>query len=354
MKILLEAMHGMGDVICMIPKFECIAQKYPQAEFTILFNNKISEEVVKASNFKNFRSIIINAHNNRLSAFKQCLHLRKENYDLAFFSPNTPTKKYNLFVRIIQPKKCVSIQDKGLYYNLIQDKYHFVDANLLSLGINEINRDEWQPRIFPDSSVINQLVIKYHFNITTKYIGISVGTGDVSYKNQVIRKNPIHTRGWGDDKEHVTNMCSLIKNILEEGYNVVLFGGKLEEHIIDCFPTGFLKEKRIINLVGKLTMTESIAAASMCSVMVGVDTGMQHVSDALGKPTVSIFGPTNPLTHGAYSSKAVFAETNAPCKYCYGTSNYVNCNDRKCLSNIKEVDVMNLIKKQLEVYYEIK
>ena len=50
MKILIEAMHGMGDVVCMIPKFEFIAIKYPQAEFTILFNNKIADEVVKASN----------------------------------------------------------------------------------------------------------------------------------------------------------------------------------------------------------------------------------------------------------------------------------------------------------------
>ena len=354
MKILIEAMHGMGDVVCMIPKFEFIAIKYPQAEFTILFNNKIADEVVKASNFKNYRSVIVNAHKNRFKALKQCLRLRKEKYDLAFFSPNTPPKKYKLFTRIIKPQKCVSIQNEGLHYDLIQDKYHFVDANLLSVGITEINRDKWQPHIYPNSDDIDHIIHRYGFSMDMKYIGISVGTGDVSYKNHILRKWPVHTRGWGDEREHIKNIGSLITNILAEGYSVVLFGGKMEEGIIDCFPKELLKNSSAINLVGKLTMTESIAAASMCSVMIGVDTGMQHVSDALGIPTVSIFGPTNPRTHGAYSSRAIFAEVDVSCKYCYGTPDYVNCNDRKCLSNIKEADVMRLIIKQLEAINELK
>ena len=73
------------------------------------------------------------------------------------------------------------------------------------------------------------------------------------------------------------------------------------------------------------------------------DTGMQHIADAVKTKTVSLFGPTNPLTHGAYSDKAVFIEADCKCeyKYCYGTNMYWQCKDRKCLNDISAEHVIN-------------
>ncbi|MBQ7592851.1 MAG: glycosyltransferase family 9 protein [Synergistaceae bacterium] len=136
--------------------------------------------------------------------------------------------------------------------------------------------------------------------------------------------------------------------LLAQNWQVVLIGGKQEIEISDALSPEILS--KCINYVGKTSVAESIALESLCNVSVGVDTGMQHVSDALGVKTVSIFGPTNPKTHGAYSNKAVFAEVDEPCKYCFDPSNqymYINCNHRKCLERVTPEQVFELISLQL-------
>ena len=96
--------------------------------------------------------------------------------------------------------------------------------------------------------------------------------------------------------------------------------------------------------MGDTSINESIAAASLCKLLVGVDTGMQHIAAAVGTKTISIFGPTNPKMSGAYADNAEFIEADVDCKYCYGTKRYVNCDDRKCLKNITVNFVLNKIR----------
>ena len=73
-----------------------------------------------------------------------------------------------------------------------------------------------------------------------------------------------------------------------------------------------------------------------------------HIADALGIKTLSIFGPTNPKVVGAYSKNADYIEHNCECKYCYGTSRYITCTDRKCLNEIKVQEVLDEIKRILK------
>ena len=78
---------------------------------------------------------------------------------------------------------------------------------------------------------------------------------------------------------------------------------------------------------------------------------MQHIADALGKRTVSIFGPTNPATHGAYSDKAVFVqcEDKLSCQHCFGTDIYYECPDRKCLNSISAEQVFQKARDLIEI-----
>lgn len=114
---------------------------------------------------------------------------------------------------------------------------------------------------------------------------------------------------------------------------VALFGGKDEEKDLEIIKD-VLHDSKVCNYVNKTTITESAFLAKQCDLVIGIDTGMQHIADAVGTRTISIFGPTNPKTHGAYSEKAEFVEVACNCKYCYGTDKYLSCDDRKCLSNI--------------------
>lgn len=59
---------------------------------------------------------------------------------------------------------------------------------------------------------------------------------------------------------------------------------------------------RVADFVGQLDLRGSLAMVSQADLFVGNDTALRHAAVALGVPSVALFGPTNPLKWGAYSS----------------------------------------------------
>lgn len=65
----------------------------------------------------------------------------------------------------------------------------------------------------------------------------------------------------------------------------------------------------VVNLCGRLTLDELAALAARAALYVGNDSGTSHLAAAVGTPTVTIFGPTNP---GRYRPLGPRARVCAP------------------------------------------
>jgi heptosyltransferase-2 len=87
----------------------------------------------------------------------------------------------------------------------------------------------------------------------------------------------------------------------------------------------------VINLTGKTNLRQAMSILSLSDTVLGSDTGLLHIAEALGKPVNMILGPTSKETGGGVSldiSKNI--ETNLwcrPCsqngkKSCYRSSQY--------------------------------
>jgi ADP-heptose:LPS heptosyltransferase len=81
-------------------------------------------------------------------------------------------------------------------------------------------------------------------------------------------------------------LVELAERVLTEGLRPVLLGGSEELASSQGFPTPCL------NLVGQLSLRESMGVASNLHVLIGADTGFMHVAAGIGCPTVTVFGPT--------------------------------------------------------------
>lgn len=332
MKILIEALHGLGDTVCLLPMIAKVRSLYPEANITLLIKYGINKSIIEASKIKIDHAIVLNMYSRDfLATIRKMVYLRRQHFDLAISSANTPVKKAKLFMKFVNAKKTVGLQhEKNLCFDLLNDKYHFVEANFMAIKTLLVdNLSDKQPKLYADTVLKEQLCHKFDILSSKKIIGVCIGNADFSYKNRWLRIGKVFTRGWG-----IHNMSTLVKILLNDGYEVLLFGGKLEESLLSYIPDETLKNSNLINIVNKTNLKETMALSALCNVIIGVDTGMMHIADALGIRTVSIFGPTNPKTHGAYSDKASFVEVETSCKYCYGTKKYVECEDRKCLKNI--------------------
>lgn len=71
------------------------------------------------------------------------------------------------------------------------------------------------------------------------------------------------------------------------------------------------------NRVGATTLTELIAELRACRLLVTNDTGTMHLAAALGVPTVSIFGSTEPVLTGPLGDRHRIVRHHVPCSPCF-------------------------------------
>ena len=76
-------------------------------------------------------------------------------------------------------------------------------------------------------------------------------------------------------------------------------------------------QSNVIDLVGRTSLRQLAALLDLAERVVCHDTGPLHIAAALGKPTVAIFGPTNPARTGPYSDAARVVAHPLGCAPCY-------------------------------------
>lgn len=330
MKILIDSKHGLGDCVQIIPMLQIIKQNYPDSYLAVIVSGKVSEELLKMAPVKIDKFYYLSMQGMTIKKFLNLIsQIRKEHFDYFILSPITTKWKAKIFALLTGAKNKIGEQYQKIDTYTRDNSIHMVDRNIALLkGICKIPNKKICPTLItPD------LNIKIKKDKNEKIIGICIGGGTASYFNG----KKVYPRAWSTEK-----IKKVIEYLDSENLRVVLFGGKDEEKDLEII-RDVLCDSKVFNYVNKTTITESAFLAKQCDLLIGVDTGMQHIADAVGTKTISIFGPTNPKTHGAYSKNAAFIERKYECKYCYGTDKYLSCDDRKCLNNISVDNVMSKI-----------
>lgn len=331
MKILIDSKHGLGDCVQIIPMLQIIKQNYPDCYLVVIVSGKVSEELLNMAPVKIDKFYYLSMQGMTIKKFlKLILQIRKEHFDYFILSPITTKWKAKIFALLTGAKNKIGEQYQKIDTYTRDNSIHMVDRNISLLkGICDIPNKKIYPTLnTPD------LNIKIKREKNEKIIGVCIGGGTASEFNG----KKIYPRAWSTEK-----IKKVIEYLRSKNLQVVLFGGKDEEKDLEIIKD-VLYDSKVCNYVNKTIITESAFLAKHCDLVVGVDTGMQHIADAVGTKTISIFGPTNPKTHGAYSEKTEFLEVTCDCKYCYGTDKYLSCDDRKCLKNISVDDVIHRIK----------
>jgi heptosyltransferase-2 len=106
--------------------------------------------------------------------------------------------------------------------------------------------------------------------------------------------------------------ASLGESLKERGYEPVLFGGPNERAIATKIDE--VLKVPLTSCVGN-TLAESAALLEKCQMSVGGDSGLTHMSRALGVPTVLIYGPTDPRMH-TFGEKTKVLTAKVKCRPC--------------------------------------
>jgi len=99
------------------------------------------------------------------------------------------------------------------------------------------------------------------------------------------------------------------------GLEIVLLGGK--DDVAFAAEIERRAATRVFNWAGKTTLREVIGILSRAELSVGPDSGLMHISAAVGTPVVSLWGPTDPRRTGPYGFDELIVQGKAVCAPCY-------------------------------------
>jgi heptosyltransferase-1 len=150
---------------------------------------------------------------------------------------------------------------------------------------------------------------------------------------------------WETKHWTIEGFAGVARHFLRDGFAVALAGTKRDQlrcrQIVAAAPGA-------CDLSGTTTPADLAALIRRAEVAVTNDSGSMHLAASLGKPMVSVFGPTNPVHIGPYERPESVVRVDLPCSPC----NYRRLSqcpfDHACMKQVTSTMVVERVRKILE------
>ena len=101
---------------------------------------------------------------------------------------------------------------------------------------------------------------------------------------------------------------------------------------------------KVQNLVNSLSLIDvTILIKYDVDICISSDSSLGHIAALFDKPTISLFGPTDPNVVAPYSNKSYVVKCSLSCSPCYLSHEYYECADNKCIKDISPFSVSKLL-----------
>ena len=279
-KILVLKYDRIGDMIVATPIFRELKKKYPDISISVLAS-KGNRDVLKYNPY--IDNIYTNYKNSLLGDFSSLLNLRKERFDVCIELEHSVIPHAILRLRIINPKKVISIHKDGRYgvkgselqlydfYTKKDKKGHFGKIWLDTLNFFKVKPVSNKYDIFLSNEERNKAK-EFVSNIGSKIkIGINL---EGSFKEKQIQP------------EELKQICKGIYDNYSDIKIVILTTPNKSEKINKIISKmGF---DFVIQSYATDTMLDVAALIEQLDLIITPDTSIVHVASAFDKPIVSI------------------------------------------------------------------
>ncbi len=306
-RILVIGPSWVGDTVMSQGLLRFIKQQNPQVSIDVLAPAWTFPLLARMQEVSQAIEIpITHGELKLLTRFRIAQALRKNKYDQAIVLPNSFKSALIPFLAGI-PKRTGWLGEWR--YGLLNDarpmdrkRYPLMIEQYMALGLE---RDQPLPADYPlpafivSKDSVNAVLQKHQLDATSKPI-IALCAG----------------AEFGPSKRWPEEYYGKIANtMLERGFAVWLFGSGKDKPVVDNVMQ--LTNNRAENLAGKLALFETIDLLSCVSGVVSNDSGLLHVTAALGKPLIAIYGSTSPDFTPPLAKNATVLKLALECQPCF-------------------------------------
>lgn len=228
--------------------------------------------------------------------------------------------------------------NKWLYVNLKWNRMpdlHIVDRYLATCQSLEVVNDQVGLDYYlPENKVELYKSLEAKYQIRQQYICIAIGAAH--HTKQI----PI---------EQMVEVCDSLMDI-----QIILLGGPRDQSKGNQVQSQTM-HKKVLNLAGKLSLTESAIVLDRSEVLMTPDTGLMHIAAALDVATVSLWGNTvpdfgmHPYPKSSLSKHAIIEVEDLSCRPC-SKIGHKQCpkGHFRCMKDIKNQDIVEKIREFID------
>ncbi|HKY29307.1 MAG TPA: lipopolysaccharide heptosyltransferase II [Pyrinomonadaceae bacterium] len=306
-RVVVRGTNWVGDAVMTIPALRELRRLLPDAYITLATSDWAKELFSQADYLDD---LLI--QDNR-SVFKNSRQWRKHNFDLAVIFPNS-------FASALVP-----------FLARVPFRIGYSSDRRKVLLTHAVPLPEWRS---------SKHEIFYYLNIVSE-VGRLLGSESVvhdpdislqiSEQSRQLGRELLHATGC-NDAQRVIALCpgsinsrakrwpaeryaKLADDLIETLHAQVVLVGSKEELDVSVEVGRHMRNEPIV-MTGKTTLAQAVAVLSNVDLLITNDTGPAHIASSLGRPTLVIFGPTNPLTTRPYSATSEIVRHPPDCAPC--------------------------------------
>lgn len=333
MKIAIRVPNWIGDSILALPAIESVSKNFPDAQIWV-----VAKEWAKDifSSIDHIQGVQVLPD---LTSWNSLRHTAKQLSRMSFDAGLLLTNSFGsalLFYLAKIPQRWgysrdgrqVLLTEKVPKKKDEESAHHiYYYLNLISgLGLKPCSPKLSLPVSAEDSQSAESFLDSFNINLNKRLFIINPG----AY--------------YGPAKRWPVSKYSQLAILLQEKFDaeILIIGSPQELSLAESIADSMKKKPCI--LAGKTSLRQLIGIIGQSGLCVTNDSGPMHMANALGVPTVALFGPTDPTVTGPFQEPSIFIKKDVPCWPC----SYRECPfDHRCMMNIPTQEVLEACEKLL-------
>lgn len=290
---------GMGSIIQATPLLQTLRKNFPEAKITFVTSegNRALLKMIPAVddvltiNDKKVFSVISDTVNVLINLWKRKADIYIDLETYSYYS--TVVATLSCAVNRIGFYRAERNIRMGVYTHMMFFNSRSAIAESYLQMVRLIGCKETMDELYQftiDEKAVLALKEKTSNRITSRYIIINANASDL----RIERRWPA-----GKYVELIRRLGSSLTNV-----QFVLIGNQAERAYVNSIydRMDLAVKTAVINLAGELSLAELFALISQADLIVTNDTGPMHISFALRRPTVALFGPASPAQFGRHEN----------------------------------------------------
>lgn len=321
MKILVRLPNWLGDVVMSTAFVHAVRQTYPDAQLDVIIKKELSGIAELIPGLSKIHPFSKKEHNGLSGVYRFGKTLRSEKYDLFFCLPDSLSSAVMGWAT--RSKKRIGFGKEGRFFLL---------TNNYKKPVNLHRVDEYL-------SLLEQFT---HKKIEERKVGLEI--------KEKVKRDDVVVLNFNSEaisRRMPADKGKSLMNTLTRTFRTTRFalvGSPKEKEYVDELLTNAEHSNRLDNYAGQTNLPELCRLMGSAKAVLTTDSGPAHLANALGVPTVVLFGAGDESNTAPYNKQHlnIIRAGKLDCEPCvrntcklYGIP--------KCMQLIDEIEIVNAL-----------